>query len=129
MLNQTSPFAEDIHATLMSVVDLITSYRWIAIARYPHASEIVRMDPIVYELPQPVLMHVYAPRLAMMYLTMHYSGVGACLHFETSNAIVVNVVRFEKPLQGERLGVRLEQLLFHTLLFSSRRFCFSQILY
>lgn len=50
MFDQSSAFAEYVHAALVSVVDLVFPNRRIAVRRYPDAGEVIRMDSIIDEL-------------------------------------------------------------------------------
>lgn len=53
---------------------------------------------IIYELAEPGLVHVYTAGLAVVYLAVHHRGVGARLHFETGDPIVVDVVGLKVAL-------------------------------
>lgn len=50
MFDQSSAFAEYVHASLVPVVDFVLPNRRIAVRRYPHAGEIIRMDSIIDKL-------------------------------------------------------------------------------
>lgn len=99
MLDQAATLAEYIDTTLMPVVDLVPPDRRITVRRYPHAGEIIRVDFVVDELTQSVLVHVDAASLAVMDLAVDDGGIGACLHLETGYPIIVNIVRFEITLK------------------------------
>lgn len=66
------------------------------------------MDTILDELPSARFVHVDATRLAVMDFTASHRGIGARLHFESGNTIVVNVVRLEVAktiVEGEHTHV------------------------
>lgn len=50
MFDQSSAFAKYVHASLVSVVDFVLPNGRIAVRRYPHSGEIIRMDSIIDKL-------------------------------------------------------------------------------
>lgn len=98
MFDEPPAFAEYVHATLVSVVDVVAPYRRIAVGRDPDAGKIITMDPIVDELTETVFVDVNAARLAVMNFALYDRRVRASFHFETGDPIVVDIVCFEKTL-------------------------------
>ena len=99
MLDQSTALSENIDSALLPVVDLVPPDGRIAVGGDPHAGEVIRMDFVVYELAQAVLVHVDAARLAVMDFAVNYRRVGSSLHFEAGDAVVVDVVRLEVALR------------------------------
>lgn len=98
MFDKPAAFAEYVHATLVSVVDVVAPYRRIAVGRDPDAGEIITMDPIVDELAETVFVDVNAARLAVMDFALYDRRVRAGFYLETGDPIVVDIVGFEKTL-------------------------------
>lgn len=73
----------------------------VAVGRDPHASEVVCIDLVFDELATALLVHVNAPRLAMVDLAAHHRRVGICLNLKTCYAVPVDVAAFKIALWGE----------------------------
>lgn len=99
VFNEAATFSKNVHSSLLSVVNFIPSDGRVAIAGYPHASKIIRMNPIIDELTQSVFVNVNTAGLAVMYFTLHNCRVGSCFYFEPCNSVVVDVVGLKKSLQ------------------------------
>lgn len=99
MFDQPAAFAENVDAALVAVVDFVPSDRGVAVGGYPHAGEIVRVDFVVDELAEAVLVHVDAAGLPVVDLAVDDGGIGARLHLETGYSIVVYVVCFKITLK------------------------------
>lgn len=83
----------------MPVVDLVPPDRRVAVRGNPNAGEIVRMDLVVDELAETVLVHVDTASLSVMDLAVYDGGVRARFHFEAGNSVVVDVVSFKVTLE------------------------------
>lgn len=83
----------------MPVVDLVPPDRRVAVRRDPHAGEIVRVDLVVDELAETVLVHVDAASLSVVDLAVYDGWVRARLHFEAGDSVVVDVVRLKVTLE------------------------------
>ena len=73
-------------------------YGGVTARRDPDAGEVIRVNPVFDELASPALVHVDAACLAVVDVTLHHRRVGARLHLEASDAIVVDVIAFEVAL-------------------------------
>lgn len=98
MLDKSTTFSKYVDATLMSIIDLISPNRRVAVRRDPNPSKVIGVYLIVYELAEPRLMDVDASCLSVVDLTMDYGGVSAGFHLKTSDSVVVDVIRFEVAL-------------------------------
>lgn len=56
------------------------------------------MNAIFDELAQAIFMHINAAGLAVMYVAFDNGWIGAGLHLETSDPIIVNVIFLEIAL-------------------------------
>lgn len=83
----------------MPVIDLVPPDRRVAVRGDPHAGEIVRVDLVVDELAETVLVHVDSARLAVVDLAVHDGWIRACFHLEAGNTVIVDVVRFKITLK------------------------------
>jgi hypothetical protein len=81
------------------VVDFVSTDRRVAVGGYPDAREVVRVDLVVYKLTQTVLVNVNTSSLTVVDFALDHGRVGAGFHFETGDAVVVDVVGFEVTLQ------------------------------
>ena len=59
------------------------------------------MDFVLNKLAQPVLVHVDATGLAVVYLALHHSWVGARLHLKARYSVVVDVILLKVTLEAE----------------------------
>lgn len=98
MLDQASALAENINATLMTVVYFIATNGRVTIGRDPDTGEIIRMYTIVDKLSQAIFVHVYSASLAVMNFATYDGWIRSCFHFESGNSIIMNIVMFEIPL-------------------------------
>lgn len=95
MLDQTSTLAEYIHSTLMAIIYFVPTYSRIRVRRNPYTGKVIRMNLVVDELSQAVLMYIDAASLAVMDLAVNNGRISTGFHLETRYPIVVNVVSFE----------------------------------
>lgn len=98
MFDKPSAFTKYIHTPLVSIVNIVTSYRRIAVGRNPNASKIVTVNSIVDELAKTIFVDVDATCLAVMNFALYDGRISTSFHFETGDPIVVNIVGFEKSL-------------------------------
>lgn len=75
---------------------------WVTAGGDPDTSKVVGVDLVVDELPAPVLVHVNATCLSMVYFAVHYCRVSTSLHLKPSNPVVVDVARVKVPLQHQQ---------------------------
>ena len=113
VFNKSSSLPKYVHTTLMSIVNLILTNRWITVWCYPHTSKIVRVNFVLNKLATSIFVHINAPCLAVVNFTLNHSWVGPSLHLESSYTVVMNITA---------LKVALEQA---TQMFNSGMFTFS----
>ena len=92
MLNEASTISKHVHSPLVTIIYLVLPDGWITVGCDPDPSILVGMYLVLYELPHAVLVDVYAPRLAVVYLAVDHSGVSVSLHLKPGNAVIVDVV-------------------------------------
>ena len=68
-------------------------------ARDPNAGEVVRVNPIVEKLAATLFVHVNTASSAVMNVTSDYSRISAVLHFNTADAIRMDVAFVEITLR------------------------------
>jgi len=79
----------------MAIVYFVSTYSRVRIRCDPYASKIIRMNLVIDELSQTILVHVDAPSLAMMDFAVNNGRISSGFHLETCYPIVVNVVSLE----------------------------------
>ncbi len=75
-------------------------YRGITVGRDPHASKVVGVDSVFYELASSVLMHINSSGLAMVDLAFDDRRVRTGLYLKTGYPVIVDVVGFKVALQS-----------------------------
>lgn len=70
----------------------------ITIRRHPDTGERVGMDLVLKELSSAVLMHVDAPGLSVMDLTVDHRGIGTGLHLKPCYTIMMDVTSVKVAL-------------------------------
>lgn len=98
MFNKPSAFSKYIYPTLVSIINIITTYSRITIRSNPNASKIITMNSIVYKLTKSIFMNIDSTCLAMMNFTLHNRRICSSFNFKASNAIIVNIISFKKSL-------------------------------
>ena len=102
VLDETSSIAKYVHSTLLTIVDLSLPNRRVTIGRNPDSGVGIRVDAVLEELSEAVLVDVDAAREAVMDVAAHHRRVGAGLHLEPRDTVGVDVVSLEVALRMGR---------------------------
>lgn len=100
MCRKSIPYARKFFSHVDLYIGVLSSpYRWVTVGRDPHASEVISIDFVLYKLSPPLLMDIDASRLAMVYLTAHYCGVGIGFHLKACYTISMDVTVLKVTLK------------------------------
>lgn len=72
--------------------------RWVAVCRHPDSSETVTVDLVLCKATSPVFVNVDTDGLAPEYLALEDVRVGAGLHFEPRQSVLVDAEVLEGAL-------------------------------
>ena len=84
----------------MTIINLVSPNRRVAIARNPDTSEVVGMNLILDKLALTIFMDVNPSCLSMMNFTVHNGWICSGLYFEASNPVIVNIVGLKISLRN-----------------------------